>query len=160
MPPESPISGLAHIIQLAVAPVFLLSGVGMFLAVLTSRLARIIDRTRALEAARTAATGVDDAAIRAELRVLPARARLINRAIGLNTYSALLVAGVIAALFLGAFVRLDLSTVVAVAFVAAMLTLIAGLLAFLQEVHLGIRWMRQTSEPRERSRSGDAADKR
>ncbi len=157
MPPESPIFGLAHTIQLAVAPVFLLSGVGAFLSVLTSRLARIIDRTRALEAA---AGGADNGTIGAELRVLAARARLINRAISLSTYCALLVAGVIAALFLGAFVRLDLSAVVAVAFVAAMLALIAGLLSFLREVHLGIRWMRETLRPRERSHLGGAADKR
>lgn len=124
---------------------FLLSGVSAFLGVLTNRLARIIDRARTLEAGHVPAATPRDQ-IRAELRVLNARARLINRAISLSTYCALLTASVIAALFLGEFVRLDLSVPIAVTFVAAMLALIAGLVSFLHEVHLGIRWMRQRSE--------------
>jgi hypothetical protein len=46
---ESQVTAIAHVIQLAVAPVFLLTGVGAVLAVLTQRLARIIDRARVLE---------------------------------------------------------------------------------------------------------------
>ena len=156
MQTETPIAGLAHAIQLAVAPVFLLSGIAALLNVLTSRLARIIDRARTLErgvpspeapaasGAPTMPAAPDAGAAHAELVVLRARTHLINRAIGLCTYSALLVAGVVAALFLGSFVRVGLSAAVAVAFVAAMLALIGGLVSFLREVHLSTRWLRQT----------------
>ncbi len=138
---DTPISGLAHTIQLSVAPVFLLSGVGAFLGVLTSRLARIIDRTRNVQGA-LAGGGPD---LGPELVVLRSRARLINRAIGLCTASAVLVASVVAALFVGAMARIDLTRVVAVTFVAAMVSLIAGLLTFLREIHVQARHMRATA---------------
>ena len=141
MQADSPIFGLAHTIQLAVAPVFLLSGVGAFLGVLTNRLARIIDRTRALEGGAGAGAAGQEAP-RAELRVLRSRARLINRAIGMCTSCAVLVAAVIVTLFVGGVARVDLAALVATGFVLAMLALIAGLLTFLQEVHLAIRHMR------------------
>lgn len=142
---ESPIVDLAHAIQLAVAPVFLLSGIGALLVVLTNRLARIIDRTRALE--ECDGTPVRDAeATKAELDVLRRRGMLINTAIGLCTFSALLVSGVVAALFLGTFVRFDFSIVVAVTFVLAMLCLMAGLVLFLREVHAAIRYVRASSQ--------------
>jgi len=146
MQPDSAISGLAHTIQLSVAPVFLLTGVAAFLGVLTSRLARIIDRTRALEALRAAA-GTTDGSVLVELRSLRVRAQLINRAIGMCTYCALLVAAVVAALFVAAVAGIDLTLLVAAAFVAAMLTLIAGLLSFLWEVHHAIRQMRRDASP-------------
>ena len=136
----SPLSGLAHTIQLSVAPVFVLTGVGSFLNVLTNRLARIIDRSRVLEATRRE----DDVrgVVLEELRVLRRRTELINRAIGMCTYCALLVAGVVAALFVGEVLGLGVATIVAVAFVAAMVALILGLTSFLGEVHLATRHAR------------------
>ena len=139
-PPDVAISGLAHAIQLSVAPVFLLSGIGAFLGVLTNRLARIIDRARVVGAGSK--DDPDAVAARAELPVLAARARHINRAIGFCTYSALLVASVVAALFVGAFAGFDLTVLVAIAFIAAMATLIGGLLSFLAEIHVAIRYIR------------------
>lgn len=140
MQSDTAIAGLAQTIQVSIAPVFLLTGVGAFLAVLTNRLARVIDRTRALQE-RPAQT--DE--IAEELRVLRLRGRQINRAVGLCTYSALLVAGVIAALFVGAVARVDFSIAVAIAFVAAMTTFIAGLICFLREVQLATRYMREAT---------------
>ena len=96
-----------HAIQLAVAPVFLLSGVSAMLAVLTNRLARIIDRGRLVEAELPRAVPETAPAMRHELAVLARRARLINWAISLCTVCALLVCAVIVALFLGPFLRLD-----------------------------------------------------
>lgn len=141
MPAVSPVEGLSHAIQLAVAPVFLLSGVGALLGVLTSRLARIVDRMRTLEEGRGPAHP-DPAAVAEEVAVLRARAVSINRAISLCTLSALLVATVVAAMFLGTFVRHDFSVFIAAAFVAAMLALITGLLMFLKEVHAAIEFLR------------------
>lgn len=144
MPTESPIAGMAHLIQISVAPVFLLMAVSGFLNVLASRLSRIIDRRRRVEELHVTPGIPAPAPVQDELRSLRRRARLINRAIWLCTLSALLVAAVIAALFLGAFVDLDLTTVVAAAFVGGMLLLIMGLVNFLREVQIGTERLRKT----------------
>jgi len=135
VPPDTGITAVAHAIQLAVAPVFLLSGVAGLLAVLTNRLARVIDRSRAL-AAPIATYAPDAAVVRGERQTLARRAKFISRAIALCTISALLICAVIATLFVGAFARFDASVPVALLFVAAMVALFVGLLAFLREVLL------------------------
>lgn len=130
------ISTVAHVIQLAVAPVFLLTGVGAILAVLINRLARVVDRFRTLE--RRLPDTEDDclAPTKTEMLILTRRARLIHWAISLCTICALFVCVVIAALFIGSMIGVDLSATIALLFVAAMLTLIAGLLSFLREITL------------------------
>ena len=134
---QSPgITGVAHAIQLAVAPVFLLSGIGAMLAVLTSRLSRIIDRGRTLETQLRASAPDAAARVRAELATLSRRAQLISRAITLCTVTAMLVCTVIATLFLGAFASFDASMPVALFFVAAMVAFFAGLLFFLREIFI------------------------
>ena len=134
---QSPgITAVAHAIQLAVAPVFLLSGIGAMLAVLTSRLSRLIDRGRTLDAQLAASPPDAAARIHAELAALSRRARLIGRAITLCTVTALLVCAVIATLFLGAFALFDTSVPVALLFVAAMVAFFAGLLFFLREIFI------------------------
>jgi hypothetical protein len=133
---------IAHGIQLAVAPVFLLTGVGSMLAVLATRLARIIDRARQLELLLPSAAEPLAAALAEELSVLSQRARYINRAITLCVICALLVCTVVAALFLGPFLRLDLSALIAWVFVAAMLALCIALLSFLREIQVAIRHLR------------------
>jgi Protein of unknown function (DUF2721). len=129
---DSGITGIAHVIQLSVAPVFLLSGIGAMLAVMTNRLARVIDRARALEAKATADPPGRN---RSPRNSTPSwRARHISRAITLCTITALLVCGVIATLFLGAFFGFDASGPAALLFVTAMLAFMAGLLLFVREV--------------------------
>jgi MFS family permease len=140
--PFEPTVGVAHVIQLAIAPVFLLSGIGALLGVMTGRLSRIIDRARRLEAAPHPEDPDGHARVMAELDVLGRRARLVNRAIALCTMSALLVATVVIALFVGAFFRSDFSPVIGVTFVAAMVALCAGLLTFLQEISHATRSLR------------------
>lgn len=137
MEQETSLASIAHVIQLAVAPVFLISGVAALLTVLTNRLARIIDRARALD---TLSSLTDE--IRDELNVLTQRAHFINRSIALVTASALLIATLIVVLFLGAFLTLNVAAVVGVLFVVAMIALIGGLVTFLQEVRLATRTMR------------------
>jgi hypothetical protein len=140
---------IAHAIQLAVAPVFLLSGVGVLLGVLTARLARIVDRARAAEARLDAASSAD---VRHELdealAVLARRARHINVAITLITITALFVSLVIALLFTSTFVPINLATPVAVLFVASMLTLVVALLSFLLEVRISIASLRIGTPPK------------
>jgi hypothetical protein len=127
---------VAHAIQLAVAPVFLLSGIGAILAVMTNRLGRIIDRARVLEDKLDAASPKLLATLRADLPILSRRAKLISRAITLCTTTALLVCTVIAVLFLSAFLRFDATIPVALLFVAAMSTFFLGLLWFLREIYV------------------------
>lgn len=130
--PEFPeVSGIAHVIQLAIAPVFLLTGIGAILAVMTSRLGRIIDRARVLEAMLNAASPEMLAVLRNDLGTLSRRAKLISFAITLCTTTALLICTVIAILFLSAFLHFDASIPVALLFVAAMLAFFLGLLWFL-----------------------------
>lgn len=141
MIPNLGTSGIAHAIQLAVAPVFLLTGVSALLGVLASRLARIVDRARRLEAF---ADGDDPKSVRArsELQVIAQRGRVVSWAIALCTLTALLIAAVIALMFIGAFFSFDASVPVALLFIAAMLSMIAALALFLREVFLATATLR------------------
>ncbi len=132
-------SGLAEAIQLAVAPVFLLAGVGATLNVLASRIARIIDRARATEEhlARAAGDEVDD--LQQRLRVLSRRATLISAAIALSVICGLLVSLVVTGLFVTYALGVNLAAPVGVAFVLAMLCMAAALLVFLREVFIAKR---------------------
>jgi uncharacterized protein DUF2721 len=136
--PESGPAAIAHAIQLAVAPVFLLTGIGAILSVLAGRLARIIDRARVLEAALATAPAPKQREIGEHLSSLLRRSRLVHGAISLATTSALLVCAVIAALFLAVFFSVDLSDEVGIVFVASMVALIVALILFLWEVHIAI----------------------
>jgi len=148
-PSGTDITAVSHVIQQAVAPVFLLTGVGAILGVLTNRLSRIIDRFRKLDAyireereAHGIHPGSEDIEHhsaqerRREMKMLARRRILIHRAITLCTVSALLVCVVIATLFLASEFGADPSRLVALLFVTAMLSLIAGLLCFLSEIAL------------------------
>ncbi len=135
----TPLVDIGQVIQLAVAPVFLLSGIGIILTVLTNRLARVIDRARRLEEAARSASGEALKEQRGELLVMAQRARLMNRAITLSTGSALLVAIVVVLLFLGALLDFNATLPVAGLFILAMLCLIWALLLFLREVFLAIK---------------------
>ena len=146
MSQDTGITAIAHVIQLAVAPVFLLLGIGAMLAVMTNRLARVVDRARVLEHQVPAVPAEADA-IRAQLTTLSRRATLVSRAITLCTITALLVSAVIAILFLGSFTRLDASVPVALLFVAAMAAFFAGLLYFLREILLATANLRIGSHP-------------
>jgi len=133
---------IAHAIELAVAPVFLLSGIGVFLGVLTNRLARIVDRARRVgESLRGASNGSPEEA-REQLHVAARRSRFINVSITLSTVAALLVALVIALLFASTFVPINLAGSVALLFVLAMIALVGALLSFLLEVRVAIAALR------------------
>jgi hypothetical protein len=142
----SDVSAVAHVIQLAVAPVFLLSAIGAMLAVMTNRLSRVIDRARILEARLDVASPTHVATVQADLQILARRATLVGRAITLCTTTALLVCTVIAVLFLSAFIRFDASIPIAVLFIAAMTTFFFGLLWFLREIFLATSNLRIRSQ--------------
>jgi hypothetical protein len=134
---------VSHIIQLSIAPVFLLTGVGTNLTVLTNRLARIIDRSRAIEdllqieADDVVHLRLDDKLL--ELDELYKRSHLINRAITLSTACALLVCLVIASLFLGDATGLGLDKLIAGLFVVGILSLIGSFIYFLREIFVATK---------------------
>lgn len=130
----SNIGAVAHVIQLAVAPVFLLTAIGTLLSVMTNRLGRIIDRARLLETRLESALPESVAGMHSQLATLSRRAKLINRAITFSTAAALLVCTVIAILFLGDFLNCTITLPVALLFITAMLSLVLALLSFLREI--------------------------
>ncbi|HET6513894.1 MAG TPA: DUF2721 domain-containing protein [Thermodesulfovibrionales bacterium] len=143
MNPEPHLSLIAKTIQLSVAPVFLLTGIGTVLAVLTGRLNRIVDRARILEERLTSVPKNIEAEIRSELSVLSRRAKFVNHALTLGTVGGLLICWVIASMFAGVFLSIDLAAdVVAFLFVAAMLAFIGALLAFLGEIFIAVKNLR------------------
>lgn len=125
------ISDIGHVIQLAIAPVFLLTGVCTMLMVLTNRLARIIDRTRTLEDRLDVAY---HEGYMEELDVLYRRWHLINFAIALSTACGLVICLVIALLFLGDTTNLPLDRWIAALFVVGMITLIGSFVYLLREI--------------------------
>ena len=130
----SDVSVIAHVIQLAVAPVFLLSGIGAILAVMTNRLGRIIDRARVLEDRLERAAEDRKPQLKSDLDTLSRRAKLIGPAITLCTITALLICLVIAVLFSSSFLHFDATVSVALLFIASMASFFFGLLWFLREV--------------------------
>lgn len=133
---------IAHLIQLAVAPVFLLSGVGITLSLFSTRLARIVDRARDIQA-RTPHDAEHEAELREKMEVLSRRSHFINLAITLGTISGLLVAITVVLLFANALLVVNLSGAIVVAFATAMLTLTAALFVFLIEVRIATEALRK-----------------
>jgi hypothetical protein len=131
-----PVTDVAHAIQLSLGPVFLLNGLGVLLATLTSRLARIVDRARHLEARLPEASSEEAADIHRYLAITSRRGRLVNRAITLSTVAALLVSFVVVLLFAAAFVTFPFGASIALTFVGAMLALVGALWCFLMEVRV------------------------
>lgn len=137
------ITSLATVIQLAVAPVFLLAGIAGLLAVMSGRLGRIIDRARVVE---RRALSLQDSEVRAlsqrELATLWRRAAFINWAIVFCTVAGLMVCVLIACLFIAEFFVLVITKIIAAFFVLALFSLIIALSLFLVEVQLATRTIR------------------
>jgi hypothetical protein len=129
---------IAGVIQLAVAPVFLLTAVGTVIAALNMRLGRAVDRRRDLEAKLPSLPAAELPSAREELEIIARRIRFVYLSVLSAVISALFVCLLIAFAFLGAFVRTDLSYTIGAMFVLAMLALTACLLLFLREIFLAV----------------------
>ena len=137
------IDTIAHVIEISVAPVFLLAGISGLLMVLTNRLGRTIDRSRSLQmASENQLLQVDRVSIDNEMASLLKRSRFINLSITLATASALLVCMVIIMLFLGSLISINASQIVASLFIVCMVVLSAAFSCFLAEVFIAARTMR------------------
>ena len=133
---------IAHAIQLAIAPVFLLTGIAGLLGVMANRLARIIDRARFFVQAWDLMEEVGRMAARGELANLERRRHLASWAINFCTSAALLVCIVIATLFIEGLFGRDLKWLAGALFVGAMIALIGGLGCFLREVYVATHTVR------------------
>ena len=140
------LSDIGKIIQLSIAPVFMLSGVGTHLIVLTNRLARIIDRSRTLEES----LAPDSLASDIELDELYTRSHLINRSITLACMCALFVCLVVAALFISDALNLELANAIASFFVLGMLALLGSFAYFLREIFVATNTLERDSMRRGR----------
>lgn len=130
---------LAQIIQLAVAPVFLLAGLGAFLNVCAGRLARIVDRIRKLEPRILDSRGEEHDRLLREVRLLDRRSRIVSRAIFTTVLAALLISAVVILLFLAFLTGYRFGTTIALLFIASMICTGLGFAIFLYETRLGTR---------------------
>lgn len=147
MPIETHVADITHVIQLAVAPVFMLTAVGTIINALNSRLGRAVDRRRVLEAALAQSSGDGLHSAREELEAINRRVRHVYLAILFAVLSGLFVCLLIAGAFLGAFVATDLARMIAALFVLAVLALVASLLFFLREIFIAVFSPRHRAQP-------------
>lgn len=144
---DSSITALAEIIQIAVAPVFLLAGIAGFLNVMSGRLGRIVDRGRVLEnKIISLAEGELKNFTKSEYETLRHRSKLINWSIAMCTTSGLMVCIVVVSLFIGDYWDLNITFLIISLFVLAMIWLVLALLLFLFEVQLATNNMLKKSE--------------
>ncbi len=139
---ETHLSDIARVIQLAVAPVFLLTAIATLISAMNGRLGRIVDRRRVLlsrNSQQAPCVQDNDLAAQEELAMLVKRSRLVYFAIFFAVLSALLVCLVVASAFIGALLATDLARMVAALFVLSMATMIAALSLFLREIYLAVR---------------------
>ena len=140
------LSTVADTIQSAIAPVFLLAGIGAILNVLAQRLARVVDRARKLEEDYSDYDQCMRRRAAAELCLLDRRMVVVNQAIRCCTASALFTCLVVAILFVADLAKFRFSQPIALLFIVAMLLLIAGLMLFLHEIRLAMKSLRVRRE--------------
>ena len=150
-------SDIAHIIQLAIAPVFTLAGIGALLNVMANRLARVVDRWRALEGGLESDDETSRRLHHTELGVLDKRMVHIHRAIALCTLAALMICLVIILLFAGQLIAVPVAAAVSVLFVVSMLLLVVALVSFYIEVTIASRILRVTRTVLEAGKATDRA---
>lgn len=129
---------IAGTIQLAIAPVFMLTALGTVINALNLRLGRAVDRRRELEERLSGMAQAELPSAQEELAQIGRRIRFVYLAIVFAVISALFTALLIAGAFVGAFVRTDLSFTIAGMFICAMVALIVCLLLFLREIFLAV----------------------
>src|SRR5437868_4741044 len=144
--PDLSVNTVGEIVRLALAPVFLLSGIGAFLNVLASRLSRIVDRSRQLEPLLLASRGAEHDRWANDLKVLDRRMSLINWATALTVTSAILTCLVVILLFAANLIRTHLGTEIAWLFMASMVTIGGAFGVFLIETTIAARAVRVRSE--------------
>jgi MFS family permease len=146
--PSSPtsVTTVAEIIQLAVAPVFLLAGIGAFLNVCAGRLSRIVDRARQVEPLLLDSRGAEHERWLNDLRILDRRMVLVSQAIFLTVLAAVLICLVVVLLFAAGLFDAHFGTAIALLFIASMIAIGLGFAVFLVETRVAARAVRIRSE--------------
>jgi hypothetical protein len=152
---QSEVATVAGVIQLAVAPVFLLAGVGAFLNVCASRLARIVDRARRIEPNLLASRGREHDRLQAEIRVLDRRIGIVNWAIFFSVLSAVLICAVVVLLFAAGLTGIHLATPIALLFIASISAIGVGFFIFLVETRIASRSVRIRNDVLEHMAEGE-----
>jgi hypothetical protein len=141
---EGDAESIAHLIQMAIAPVFLLNGLGILLNVFTGRLARVVDRTRNLAREMRGQCEPERLVqLKGELGIQRMRLVVVNGAIGLVSVSAFLTCCAILALFVGGIAKQSGGGAPVGFFAAAVVAVIAALALFLVEVYVSTRALRE-----------------
>jgi Protein of unknown function (DUF2721) len=137
---------LVPILQVAIGPVILVSGVGLLLLSMTNRFGRVIDRSRELAMERRASTA-DRNRVLQQIEILMRRARVIRHAITLAISSVMLAAVLIITLFVAAVFALEIGALVVTLFIGCMTALIGALVAFLRDINLSLAALTLELEP-------------
>ena len=136
--PITTVHELIPVLQVAIGPVILISGVGMLLLTMTNRYGRTIDRARQLVGELRALTGPARKRLEGQIEILYLRARLMRLSITLAAASLLLAALLIIVLFLTALLKLEVALVISLLFIGSLASLIVSLGAFIRELHLSL----------------------
>ena len=126
------------ILQIAVGPVILISGVGLLLLTMTNRLGRVLDRARDIARALREDPSSDSDRLLPQLRILERRARLVRMAIAFATTSVLLAALLVITVFLEALFSVGLVRAIGGLFMSSMVLLIVSLVLFLKDINLSL----------------------
>jgi Protein of unknown function (DUF2721) len=145
-PDDTSVKAVAQVIQSAVAPVFLLSGIGAFLNVCAARVSRIIDRCRAIEPILLQSNGTEHRRWQAEIKTLDRRLRLVNWSISLSVLSAVLICIVVALLFAATLFEPNFGKAIALLFIVSMFAIGIGFALFLVETRVATRSLRVRPE--------------
>jgi len=137
---------IAQTIQLALAPVFVLVAIGNIMNILSQRLGRIVDRSRALQERHSTTEGPEHDMVVREIRLIDRRIGLVSRALLILVVSGLTIGTTVALLFLEEVVHLDLQQVAAGAFILAIALLMSALWLFLQETRVATSALRIPEE--------------
>ena len=137
MPPTA-IEKIIPMLQVAIGPVILISGVGLLLLTMTNRLSRVIDRARQLKGELFQRTDEDRKQVLAQVAVLYRQARMIRLTITLAALSALLASALIISLFLTALLQWESGLLASLIFIACMGSLFASLVAFICDINLSL----------------------
>jgi hypothetical protein len=136
--PSTPVRELIPVLQVAIGPVILISGVGLLLLTLTNRYGRTIDRSRQLVRELRELAGPDHERLEGQINILYRRARLIRLSIWLAAVSVLLASLLIIVLFLTALWKLEVGLLISLLFIACMLALSGSLVAFIRDINLSL----------------------
>ncbi len=128
-------SEIVPVLQTAVSPVVLISGVGLLLLTMTNRLGRIVDRARSLALRIRQVNGESCEPLHAQLRILDQRARMVRRSIALASFCVLFAALLVISLFVTSLAGADIPWLSATLFILSLLSLIASLVEFIRDVN-------------------------